>query len=115
MAFSLFGGNKSDSSTPPTPSEFVADNNDLVSSSPDVAALKQKIRTQISQEMALANANELINKIASNCYEKCIVTAGPSLTAGDQKCLDMCTEKYFHAWNLISRLYTTRLQQERKN
>ncbi|KAK9454702.1 hypothetical protein V1511DRAFT_500748 [Dipodascopsis uninucleata] len=70
MAFSLFGGSGS-----PTAS--------AASSSP-TDELKNKLKQQLAQELAIANATELINKISSNCFEKCIVNPGPTLSSADQ-------------------------------
>ncbi|KAF5092254.1 hypothetical protein D0Z00_004672 [Geotrichum galactomycetum] len=51
------------------------------------AQIKKQIQDQISQELAVANATELVN------------------------CTKQCMEKYMHAWNTVSRSYITRIQQ----
>ncbi|KAH3673245.1 hypothetical protein WICPIJ_009864 [Wickerhamomyces pijperi] len=34
--------------------------------------VKEELKAQIAQELAVANATELVNKITSNCFEKCM-------------------------------------------
>ncbi|KAK9370151.1 Tim10/DDP family zinc finger-domain-containing protein [Lipomyces kononenkoae] len=106
MAFSLFGGSdKKDTGAVTLSGE----------DSSNVNSIKENLQAQILQEIALSNATELISKISNNCYEKCIVTPGSSLSAADTACLDQCSEKYIQAWNIISRRYLARVQSESKN
>ncbi|KAF5101886.1 hypothetical protein DV451_002071 [Geotrichum candidum] len=51
------------------------------------AQIKKQIQDQIAQELAVANATELVN------------------------CTKQCMEKYMHAWNTVSRSYISRIQQ----
>ncbi|KAK9432712.1 Tim10/DDP family zinc finger-domain-containing protein [Lipomyces doorenjongii] len=105
MAFSLFGGSdKKDSGAAPTSGD-----------SSNVNSIKENLQAQILQEIALTNATELISKISNNCYEKCILNPGSSLSTADATCLDQCSEKYIQAWNTISRRYLARVQSESKN
>ncbi|KAK9340434.1 hypothetical protein V1521DRAFT_424786 [Lipomyces starkeyi] len=79
MAFSLFGGSdKKDSGAAPTSGD-----------SSNVNSIKENLQAQILQEIALTNATELISKISNNCYEKCILNPGSSLSAADAVCLNM--------------------------
>ncbi|KAK9321229.1 Tim10/DDP family zinc finger-domain-containing protein [Lipomyces orientalis] len=105
MAFSLFGGaDKKDATTGTSSGD-----------STRVNSIKENLQAQILQEIALTNATELISKISNNCYEKCILTPGSSLSAVDTACLDQCSEKYIQAWNIISRRYLARVQSESKS
>lgn len=54
----LFGG--SGNSTPVT-SSTVSPNSQV----------KEQLKAQIGQELAIANATELVNKITENCFEQC--------------------------------------------
>ena len=73
--------------------------------------LKQQIQDQISQELAVANATELVNKITENCFEKCISNPGPMMNGQEDGCVNQCLEKYMRSWNVISKSYITRIQQ----
>ncbi|EAZ63555.1 hypothetical protein PICST_37361 [Scheffersomyces stipitis CBS 6054] len=78
---------------------------------PASKSLKQEIQDQISQELAVANATELVSKITENCFEKCISQPGTSLNGQEDFCVNQCLEKYMRSWNVISRAYITRIQQ----
>ncbi|KAK9240132.1 Tim10/DDP family zinc finger-domain-containing protein [Lipomyces kononenkoae] len=104
MAFSLFGGSDKKDTGAVT----------LSGESSNANSIKENLQAQILQEIALSNATELISKISNNCYEKCILTPGSSLSAADTACLDQCSEKYIQAWNIISRRYLARVQSDSK-
>lgn len=90
---------------------------------------------QVRSELALANAQELINvsvdrnmmhiqyiafllmdknmqKINEKCYLKCVPKPSSSLDSGEQACLSKCMDRYMEAWNVISKAYVARLQRE---
>lgn len=88
---------------------------------------------QVRSELALANAQELINvkyififlvmivinsivkqKINEKCYLKCVPKPGPRLESGEQACLSKCMDRYMEAWNVVSRAYINRLQREQQ-
>lgn len=70
--------------------------------------LTDKVKTQIAQELAVANATELVNKVTDNCFEKCL-TSPYSNT--NEPCVDQCLAKYMRSWNVVSRAYIARIQQ----
>lgn len=72
--------------------------------------LKQDIQDQIGQELAVANATELVNKVSENCFEKCISNPSSSLTGPEELCINQCLEKYMRSWNVVSKAYITRIQ-----
>lgn len=73
--------------------------------------IKKQIQEKVSQELAIANATELVNKITENCFEKCILTPGSALSSTEQACTKQCMDKYMAAWNTVSRAYISRIQQ----
>lgn len=75
--------------------------------------VKQQIQDQISQELAVANATELVNKITENCFDKCIHQPQQTLTAQENGCINQCLEKYMRLWNVVSKSYISRIQQEK--
>merc|ERR1712080_499281 len=68
-----------------------------------------------SQQPALANAQELINKMNDKCFVRCITKPGTSLTPNDEACLMRCTDRFLEAFNLISAKYVQRVQAERES
>ncbi|KAF8939976.1 Mitochondrial import inner membrane translocase subunit Tim13 [Dissophora ornata] len=53
---------------------------------------KQQVMDQVRSELALANAQELINTCVANCMDR-----------------------YMEAWNIVSRTYISRVQRESQN
>ncbi|CDS13258.1 Putative Mitochondrial protein-transportingATPase [Lichtheimia ramosa] len=81
----------------------------------DSGSKKQEVMDKVRSELALANAQELINKINEKCYEKCVPKPGSSLSSGEQACLSKCMDRYMEAWNVVSRAYVSRIQRESAN
>lgn len=75
--------------------------------------VKQQLQDQISQELAVANATELVNKITENCFEKCIHQPLGTISPQEDGCVNQCLEKYMRSWNVISKSYITRIQQSK--
>ncbi|KAL8578089.1 Mitochondrial import inner membrane translocase subunit Tim13 [Nucella lapillus] len=74
---------------------------------------KEQLMDQVKQQIALANAQELLQKMSEKCYKKCISKPGSALDNSEQKCIAMCMDRYMDSWNLVSRVYSSRLQRER--
>ncbi|KAI8330729.1 Tim10/DDP family zinc finger-domain-containing protein [Chlamydoabsidia padenii] len=82
---------------------------------PELSNKKQEVMEQVRGELAMANAQELINKINEKCYLKCVPKPGPRLENGEQQCLSKCMDRYMEAWNVVSRSYVNRIQRESQN
>ncbi|KAJ1873760.1 protein translocase subunit [Coemansia sp. RSA 376] len=80
-------------------------------STPGVAR-KEDVMQQVKQELALANAQELINSINKQCYKMCIPSPGTSLSSSEQASLSRCMDKYLASWDTVSRAYVARVTQE---
>merc|ERR1711939_1252958 len=72
-----------------------------------------QIKQEVEQQLALANAQELINKMNEKCFNACITKPSASLTPNDEACLMPCTDRFLEAFNLISAKYVQRVQRER--
>ncbi|KAF8072105.1 Tim10/DDP family zinc finger-domain-containing protein [Lyophyllum atratum] len=83
------------------------------SSPTDLSAKKEAIMNSVRQEIALANAQELMNKANERCFTKCVTKPGESLSNAEQTCLSRCLDRYLEAFNIVSRTYTQRLSRER--
>lgn len=70
--------------------------------------ITQKLKEQIAQELAVANATELVNKTTESCFEKCLTSPYISPNEG---CVDQCLAKYMRSWNVVSKAYIARIQE----
>ncbi|XP_039620528.1 mitochondrial import inner membrane translocase subunit Tim13 [Polypterus senegalus] len=71
------------------------------------------IMEQVKVQIAVANAQELLQRMTDKCFKKCVGKPGSSLDNSEQKCIAMCMDRYMDAWNTVSRTYNSRLQRER--
>ncbi|XP_018324152.1 mitochondrial import inner membrane translocase subunit Tim13 isoform X2 [Agrilus planipennis] len=74
---------------------------------------KDELMDQVKQQIAVANAQELLTKMTEKCFKKCIAKPGTSLDSSEQKCIAMCMDRYMDSWNLVSKTYSLRIQKER--
>lgn len=72
------------------------------------SAVTDQLKNQIGQELAVANATELVNKATENCFAKCLKSP---YSDGNENCVDECLAKYMRSWNVVSRAYISRIQQ----
>ncbi|KAG0320233.1 Mitochondrial import inner membrane translocase subunit Tim13 [Dissophora globulifera] len=78
-------------------------------------AKKQQVMDQVRGELALANAQELVNKINEKCFARCVLKPGGKLDNSEQTCVANCMDRYMEAWNIVSRTYIGRVQREAQN
>ncbi|KAF8962690.1 hypothetical protein BDZ97DRAFT_1823535 [Flammula alnicola] len=93
----------------------------------DMVARKEAMMNAVRQEMAIQNAQELMNvgiviaylrtyltednvmqKANERCYAKCVPKPGDSLSSSEQM-----LDRYLEAFNIVSRAYTARIGKER--
>ncbi|OJA09776.1 hypothetical protein AZE42_07223 [Rhizopogon vesiculosus] len=84
------------------------------SSLPEMTAKKEAVMNGVRSEIALASAQELINKTNEKCFAKCVTKPGSALSSSEETCLSRCLERYMEAFNMISKTYTARLSRERE-
>ncbi|KAJ5054436.1 uncharacterized protein L3040_000710 [Drepanopeziza brunnea f. sp. 'multigermtubi'] len=75
---------------------------------------KAAVMNQVRQETAMTNARQLIERVNTHCFEKCVAKPGASLSSGETTCISQCMDKYMAAWNTVSRAYIDRLQSEQQ-
>ncbi|ODN72901.1 mitochondrial import inner membrane translocase subunit TIM13, variant 1 [Cryptococcus amylolentus CBS 6039] len=64
-------------------------------------------------QLAVANAQQLINKINENCFAKCVTKPSTELTGSQETCLSQCMGLYMAAFDQVSRSYVQRISKER--
>ncbi|KAJ7637586.1 Tim10/DDP family zinc finger-domain-containing protein, partial [Mycena polygramma] len=79
----------------------------------DMASRKEAVMTAVRNEIALTNAQQLMNSANERCYKACITKPGTSLSSSEQTCLSRCLDRYMEAFNIVRRTYMTRLSKER--
>ncbi|KAG5646098.1 hypothetical protein DXG03_004337 [Asterophora parasitica] len=75
---------------------------------------KETVMNNIRQELAIANAQELMNKAGERCFTKCVTKPGSDLSSAEQTCLSRCLDRYMEAFNIVSKTYYQRLARERE-
>ncbi|CCK71676.1 protein translocase subunit TIM13 KNAG_0H02610 [Huiozyma naganishii CBS 8797] len=70
--------------------------------------ITDQLKGQIKQEIAVANATELVSKASESCFNLCLQK--PYNTNNDT-CIDQCLAKYLRSWNIISKTYVSRIQE----
>ncbi|XP_030373289.1 mitochondrial import inner membrane translocase subunit Tim13 [Scaptodrosophila lebanonensis] len=73
---------------------------------------KGELMSQVKQQIAVANAQEMLAKMTEKCFKKCINKPGKALDTSEQRCISQCMDRFMDAWNLVSRTYGNRLQRE---
>ncbi|KAH9818815.1 Tim10/DDP family zinc finger-domain-containing protein [Melampsora americana] len=73
----------------------------------------EQLKQEVTQQLALANAQELINKINEKCYARCIQSPSSTLTTREQKMISNCMDRYLEAYNIVSRTYVNRITKQR--
>ncbi|CAK1364730.1 Mitochondrial import inner membrane translocase subunit tim13 [Cercospora beticola] len=77
-----------------------------------MADAKQQIMEQVRQQVALANARALVEKVNEHCFERCVPKPGTSLSSGERTCYTACMEKYMSSWNVVSQQYLGHVQRQ---
>ncbi|CAB0012366.1 unnamed protein product [Nesidiocoris tenuis] len=86
---------------------------DSLSASNISSAQRDELMETVKQQIAVANAQELLTKMTEKCFKKCVSKPGASLDSSEQKCVSMCMDRYMDSWNLVSKAYGERIQRER--
>ncbi|RDB30963.1 Mitochondrial import inner membrane translocase subunit Tim13-B [Hypsizygus marmoreus] len=94
-------------------SDFLKGSLSSSTSPADMAVKKEQIMNSVRQEIALINAQELMNKSTDRCFSKCVTKPGSSLSNSEQTCIGNCMDRYFEAFNIVSRTYTSRARTAR--
>lgn len=101
MSFLGFGGSKSSTTSSTAP---------VIS--PEQQEVVRQIKDSISQEIATGYATALVNALSENCFEKCIKTPNNIMDPAEDKCVNDCSAKFMRAWNVVSRAYVARINQQ---
>ncbi|UJR10313.1 hypothetical protein I4U23_014519 [Adineta vaga] len=73
---------------------------------------RHQIMGSVQQQLALQNAQELLQKLSDKCFKACVAKPGSSLSSSEQKCITSCSDRYMDAWNIVSRTYAERIKRE---
>ncbi|PAA68494.1 hypothetical protein BOX15_Mlig019025g1, partial [Macrostomum lignano] len=73
---------------------------------------KRQILEQLQQQTALNLIQSLVNTSTEKCFEKCVPSPGGELATSEQKCVSMCLDRYVETWNIVSKVYGSRIARE---
>ncbi|XP_062580442.1 mitochondrial import inner membrane translocase subunit Tim13-like [Saccostrea cucullata] len=73
---------------------------------------REDYMNEVKQQIAIANAQELLQKMSEKCFKKCVTKPGTSLSSSENKCLAMCMDRYIDTQTLVAKAFSNRLQQE---
>ncbi|XP_030379662.1 mitochondrial import inner membrane translocase subunit Tim13-like [Scaptodrosophila lebanonensis] len=80
---------------------------------PEERRQQQQMLQQMKQQIAIANAQELLYNMSTKCFQKCVTRPRESLDAQEKKCIGMCMDRFMESYRLVSHTYGHRLQRER--
>ena len=86
---------------------------------------REALMDNVKQQIAIANAQELIQRLSDKCVRKCLQKPGQSLDKYEkvvciefdndkflQQCLSNCMDRFMESWTNVSTAYQQRLHQE---
>jgi len=73
---------------------------------------RSELIENVKAQLAIENAQMMLQKMSDKCFKKCITAPGSSLGNSEQKCIAMCMDRYMDTMQLVTRTYGSRLQQE---
>mmetsp|Transcript_5494 Transcript_5494/g.12128 ORF Transcript_5494/g.12128 Transcript_5494/m.12128 type:complete len:86 (+) Transcript_5494:10-267(+) len=54
----------------------------------------QEAKSQYTRELQTQRINEIVQKMTSSCFTKCVKKPGTKLDRGEQTCLARCVDRY---------------------
>ncbi|GAA0138441.1 hypothetical protein Leryth_020119 [Lithospermum erythrorhizon] len=72
----------------------------------DAALSDPQLQQLITQEKEKAMANEVVAKLTSSCWDKCITSSpGSKFSSSETSCLTNCTQRYMDLSMLIMKRF----------
>lgn len=78
----------------------------------DASAQFEQIKQRVKGEIAMQNAQQLMNKLNEKCYLACVTKPSSSLSSSEETCLSRCMQRYMEAYNIVSHTYQVRMSKE---
>ena len=85
----------------------------------DVSALnsmgsseRAKVMQTVREQIVIQNFQMLYEKMVEKCFLKCVPKPSSALDRYEQRCLELCMDRYTDSWNLISKTYTDRIGRD---
>ncbi|KAI3381989.1 hypothetical protein SNEBB_008060 [Seison nebaliae] len=76
---------------------------------------RDKILTNVKQQLAMAQAQELLQKISDKCFSACITKPSTSLSRYEETCLGNCMDRYMESWRIVSKSFMAKAQESQFN
>ena len=71
-----------------------------------------KVMQTLREQLVIQNFQQLYEKMVDKCFGKCVPKPSASLDRYEQRCLELCMDRYTESWNLISRTYSEKLGRD---
>nr|ABD64778.1 Dvir_CG11611 [Drosophila virilis] len=72
----------------------------------------KELMSQLKQQIALANVQELLATVTCKCFEKCVTKPRDHLSGPEQSCIHLCMDRYLDSFRLCAHTYGHRLRRE---
>lgn len=74
----------------------------------DTEELKKKLQAEIAQ----ATFQALVEDMSEKCFSMCIKKPGSSLENNDKRCLTNCMDRFIDSYNVVSKVFLSRVSNE---
>ncbi|EDV96663.1 mitochondrial import inner membrane translocase subunit Tim13 [Drosophila grimshawi] len=71
-----------------------------------------EVMSRLREQIAVAHVQEMLSKMTSKCFNKCISKPGKALDGTEQRCITQCMDRFIDTWDHVSRTYGNRIQRE---
>lgn len=71
----------------------------------------EQIKAEVANNLALAQAQELVNTLNAVCFKTCVKPAD-KLSSGEERCLSNCMDRFLEAFSAVSTSTMRRIQLE---
>lgn len=71
----------------------------------------QEVKKQVQTETARATIQELVEDMTDKCYSICVKKPGSGLDNYEQRCLGNCMDRFIDSYNLVTKTFTSRMDQ----
>ncbi|KAH8376063.1 hypothetical protein KR009_002635, partial [Drosophila setifemur] len=73
---------------------------------------EQQLKEQVQQQSVMSSVQNMLSKVSGNCFRKCVDYPKGSLLGSEQRCLNLCMDRYLDSYNLVAKTFFRRLERE---
>lgn len=72
----------------------------------------QEVKKQLQAAISAATFQELVDDMTEKCFNVCIKKPASSLDNYEQRCLGNCMDRFIDSYNVVSKVFTSRLSSQ---